>query len=110
MVDTVCQSVTIKVQAIGGRPSALSVPVNIKVRLEPIWPALPSCAGISLYGWGLCVILDRESFRLAQVEDLKKIISTELRFPLERLKLVKGGKPLDDGLEAVDLSDGGMDA
>ncbi|CAL5227512.1 g10497 [Coccomyxa viridis] len=63
-------SVTIKVQAIGGRPSALTVPVDIKV------------------------------------EQLKQIISSELRFPLDRLKLVKGGKPLDDDLRAAGLSDG----
>ena len=45
---------------------------------------------------------------MAQVEQLKQTISSELRFPLDRLKLVKGGKPLDDDLRAAGLSDGGM--
>ena len=44
---------------------------------------------------------------MTQVEQLRQIISSELRFPLDRLKLVKGGKPLDDNLKAAGLSDGG---
>ena len=45
---------------------------------------------------------------LAQVKELKEIISKDLRFPLDRLKLVKGGKALEDDLKAAGLLDGGV--
>ena len=52
--------------------------------------------------------LQTKCFDLAQVKELKEIISKDLRFPLDRLKLVKGGKALDDDPKAVGLLDGGV--
>ena len=45
---------------------------------------------------------------MAQVKELKEVVSRDLRFPLDRLKLVKGGKPLDDDVKAAGLADGGV--
>ena len=42
------------------------------------------------------------------MRELKEVIVRELRFPLDRLKLVKGGSPLDDDAQTAALADGGV--
>lgn len=42
------------------------------------------------------------------MKELKEVIVRELRFPLDRLKLVKGGSPLDDDAQTAGLTDGGV--
>lgn len=42
------------------------------------------------------------------MKELKEVIVRELRFPLDRLKLVKGGSPLDDDAQTAALADGGV--
>ena len=43
----------------------------------------------------------------SQVKELRHLISRELRFPNDRLKLIKGGSPLEDNAGHAGLADGG---
>ena len=101
------EAVTIQVQAIGGKPRPLCVQADIQVR-HGVLICLP---------WLPCYILDDQFCRhtcdlfplraCSQVKELRHLISRELRFPNDCLKLIRGGSPLEDNAGHAGLADGG---